>query len=68
MGDLKVGKASTPFVDESSRGIHQCQGRCSACKAVRCSVNFAKIRKEEQQRRAKNKETRPSVLYRPAAR
>eukprot|EP00969_Alexandrium_andersonii_P332947 14714160-Alexandrium_andersonii.AAC.1 len=33
-GDLDVGQVSTPCVDESSRGIYQCRGRCSVCKGV----------------------------------
>eukprot|EP00969_Alexandrium_andersonii_P206326 9115847-Alexandrium_andersonii.AAC.1 len=57
---LKVGKASTPFVGESPREIHQCPGRCSMCKSVCCSGNYAKIRREEQQKRAKDKERHPS--------
>eukprot|EP00969_Alexandrium_andersonii_P171078 7562950-Alexandrium_andersonii.AAC.1 len=59
---------NTPFVDESPREILQCSGRCSICKSVCCSGNFAVVRREEQHKRTKDKETHPSVLYRPAAR
>eukprot|EP00969_Alexandrium_andersonii_P196221 8668892-Alexandrium_andersonii.AAC.1 len=66
--DLDSGRVSTPFVTESSREIIQCPGRCSKCNGICFSGNFAEVRKDEQEKRAAEKETHPSTLFRPAAR
>eukprot|EP00969_Alexandrium_andersonii_P037430 1640797-Alexandrium_andersonii.AAC.1 len=66
--ELDSGRVATPFVTESSREITQCPGRCTKCNGICCSGNFAEVRKDEQEKRAAEKVTHPSTLFRPAAR
>eukprot|EP00969_Alexandrium_andersonii_P243548 10759059-Alexandrium_andersonii.AAC.1 len=59
--ELGKGRVGAPFLEESPRTITQCKGRCSACSGSCCSGNFAKVRKEEQAKRAEEKKS--CLLY-----